>query len=296
MSKCTLCPRECGIDREKSLGFCRAPNEIKIARAALHHWEEPCISGTRGSGTIFFSGCSLGCAFCQNRDISRGGRGSAVSAERFREICFELKDKGAHNVNLVTPMHYAPAITEALLPIKDALAIPVVCNTGGYDRPEAVRTLSAVTDCYLPDFKFASAEVADRYCHAPDYPKVAVAAIAAMLEAAGSPVFDENGILQKGVIVRHLILPGHRKDSMAVLDILASEFGSENILLSLMSQYTPQPGAEGNLARRLTDFEYKSVLAHAEKLGFGGYMQDRASASAAYTPDFDGTGVENAGK
>ncbi len=296
MSKCTLCPRNCGIDRERSLGFCRAPKEMLIARAALHHWEEPCISGQNGSGTVFFAGCSLGCVFCQNKDISRGGKGSAVTAERFQKICLELKDKGAHNINLVTPMHYAPAIAEALAPIKEELAIPVVCNTGGYDRPEAIAALAAVTDCFLPDFKFASPDVADRYCHAPDYPTVAVRALAAMLDAAGSPVFDENGILQRGVIVRHLILPGHRKDSLAVLDILASEFGSENVLLSLMSQYTPQPGAEGSLARRLTDFEYKSVLAHAEDLGFRGYMQHRASASAAYTPDFDGTGVLGAEK
>lgn len=291
MSKCTLCPRNCGADRENALGFCRVPNQIKIARAALHHWEEPCISGTRGSGTVFFSGCSLGCEFCQNRDISRGGKGSVISLSRLREICFELKAQGAHNINLVTPMHYAPQIAEALAPIKNELAIPVVCNTGGYDRPATIDLLADVVDCYLPDFKFADPAIAARYCHAPDYPTVAVSAISAMLKTAGAPIFDEEGLLQRGVIVRHLILPGHRKDSMAVLDILKTEFGSENILLSLMSQYTPQPGAVGNLARRITDFEYKSVLAHAEALGFRGYMQDRASADAGYTPDFDGTGV-----
>ncbi len=289
--KCTLCPRNCGANRENSLGYCRVPNTMKIARAALHHWEEPCISGSSGSGTIFFTGCSLGCVFCQNREISRGEKGREVSATRLQEICFELKAQGAHNINLVTPMHYAPQITAALAPIKKELSLPIVCNTGGYDRPETVKLLAAVTDCFLPDFKFASFDVAERYCHAPDYPEVATAAISAMLETAGKPRFDENGMLQRGVIVRHLILPGHRKDSMTVLDVLKREFGSENLLLSLMSQYTPLPDAQGSLARRITDFEYKSVLAHAEALGFHGYMQDRSSAKAGYTPDFDGTGV-----
>lgn len=291
MSICTLCPRNCRVDRDSALGFCRVPNTLYIARAALHHWEEPCISGKNGSGTIFFSGCSLGCSFCQNKEISRGGKGRAVTPLRLQKICQELKQQGAHNINLVTPMHYAPAIAHALAPIKDELHLPVVCNTGGYDRPETIKILAPVIDCYLPDFKFASPDVAARYCHAPDYPDVAIRAIATMLEAAGKPVLDDHGLLQRGVIVRHLILPGHRKDSIAALDILKREFGSENILLSLMSQYTPQSGAEGNLARRITDFEYKSVLSHAESLGFVGYMQDRASADAGYTPSFDGTGV-----
>ena len=291
MSSCTLCPRQCGVDRAKTHGFCGVSNEIKLARAALHHWEEPCISGGGGSGTIFFSGCSLGCEFCQNREISRGKKGSVVTIERLREICFSLKEQGAENINLVTPMHYAPQIVEAIAPIKEALALPIVCNTGGYDLESSLSIMHEIVDCYLPDFKFATPEIAERYCHAENYPEIALSAISSMVKAVGKPILDRRGMMRRGVIVRHLILPSHRKDSMAALDLLANEIGTENILLSLMSQYTPQPNATGNLARRITSFEYESVLAHATKLGFQGFMQDRASADATYTPAFDGTGV-----
>ena len=291
MSKCTLCPRHCMVERTAQTGYCRAPMSIKIARAALHMWEEPCISGNGGSGTIFFSGCNLGCVFCQNKDISKRGKGEQITTKRLQEICFELKEQGAENINLVTPMHYAPALRDALLPIKSALSIPIVCNTGGYDLPETIALLDGVVDCYLPDFKFADSRIAADYANAPDYPDVAKKALHRMIESVGKPVLDARGMMQSGVLVRHLILPGSRKDSIRVLDILHEEFGSENILLSLMSQYTPQPDATGNLARKLTDFEYRSVLEHAEKLGFCGFMQDRTSANSSYTPPFDLSGV-----
>ena len=291
MKECRLCPRSCGANRETGVGFCRVSERITLARAALHHWEEPCISGERGSGTVFFSGCSLGCVFCQNREISRGGKGMEVDTERFREILFSLKEQGAENINLVTPMHYAPAITAAISPIKAQLGIPVVCNTGGYDKKETVDLMASVTDCFLPDFKFATGELAARYASAPDYPQVALDAIACMVQHTGRAVFDQRGILQRGTLVRHLILPGNRKDSIRALDLLAERVGAENVLLSLMSQYTPQPGATGPLARRITEFEYRSVLEHALSLGFEGDMQDRSSATAIFTPSFDLEGV-----
>ena len=291
MNNCRLCPRNCGANRETSLGFCRVSNKITLARASLHLWEEPCISQGAGSGTVFFSGCNLGCVFCQNHAISRGGVGVTVSAERFREILFSLKEQGAKNINLVTPMHFAPLVAEAILPIKKELGIPVVCNTGGYDCVETVDIMATVTDCFLPDYKFATAETASLYCHAPDYPTVALDAIRRMVSHRPAIEMDGQGLIQKGTIVRHLILPGQRKDSIKALDMLADAVGTDNILLSLMSQYTPQPNAEGQLARRITEFEYQSVLDHALKLGFKGYMQQRSSAQSDYTPSFDLSGV-----
>ena len=291
MANCTLCPRQCGVDRQNTIGFCGVSDKLTLARAALHHWEEPCISGTGGSGAIFFSGCSLGCVFCQNHTISRGKAGQTVTIERFREICFSLKEQGAENLNLVTPLHFTPQLLDAILPIKQALGLTIVCNTGGYDRVETLEMAENLYDCYLPDFKFASADLASRYAHAPNYPEIAQKAISEMVRQKGAPQLDERGMLKSGVVVRHLILPGSRKDSIAALDILSDLVGSENVLLSLMSQYTPQPNAEPPLSRKITDFEYKSVLEHALKLGFRGYMQDRTSASESFTPAFDGTGI-----
>ena len=291
MSKCSLCPRNCQVDRSVSKGYCGVSANLKIARAALHMWEEPCISGKNGSGTIFFSGCSLGCVFCQNTEISKHGFGTEISAKRLQEICFTLKEQGAHNINLVTPMHFAPQIASALSPIKKDLNVPIVCNTGGYDLPDTLEILNETVDCYLPDFKFSDSEIAQKFCGAADYPFVARSAIGAMIAQKGAPRLDEYGMMRSGVLVRHLILPGCRKDSLRVLDILYNDFGTENILLSLMSQYTPQPSATGTLARKVTEFEYRSVVEYALKLGFKGYMQDRSSASSAFTPSFDLTGV-----
>ncbi|MBE6637895.1 MAG: radical SAM protein [Ruminococcaceae bacterium] len=291
MNKCQLCPRNCQVDRTNTLGYCQVPSELKVARAALHMWEEPCISGTHGSGTIFFSGCSLGCVFCQNNEISRGKAGAVISSKRLQEICMELKDQGAENINLVTPMHYARQICEAIEPIKEELGIPIVCNTGGYDLPEAICTMGRIADCYLPDYKFADESLAKQFCHASDYPDIVHNAIKAMILQTGKPKLNEQGILQSGVLVRHLIIPGCRKDSMRILDILNNDFGTDNILISLMSQYTPQPNASGAPTRRITEFEYHTVVEYALKLGFKGYMQDRSSASHVFTPAFDLTGV-----
>ncbi len=291
MKKCNLCPRNCQVDRSTVTGYCGSSEQLRIARASLHMWEEPCISGTYGSGTVFFSGCSLGCVFCQNKKISHEGHGVNITPSRLQEICFELKAQGAENINLVTPMHYAVQITNALTPIKEKLGIPIVCNTGGYDLPHTLEMISSVVDCYLPDFKFSDPSLADQYCHAPNYPDIARQAIKIMLSQKGKPHLDERGMMRSGVLVRHLILPGCRKDSIRVLDILHHDFGSDNILLSLMSQYTPQPNATGTLARKITEFEYRTVVEHALKLGFKGYMQDRSSANSSYTPAFDLSGV-----
>lgn len=291
MPSCTLCPRNCGVDRQNKLGFCGVSDTLTLSRAALHHWEEPCISGKGGSGAIFFSGCSLGCVFCQNHIISRGKTGTTVKIERMREICFSLKEQGAENINLVTPLHFTPQLLDAILPIKKELVLPIVCNTGGYDKVETLEIAEELFDCYLPDFKFADPDLAARYAHAENYPAVASKAIGEMVRQKGGPKLDARGMLRSGVVVRHLILPGSRKDSIRVLDTLHDLVGSENILLSLMSQYTPQPGALPPLSRKVTEFEYKSVLEHALKLGFKGYMQDRTSASSDFTPAFDGTGI-----
>lgn len=289
-SECRLCPRRCGADRTKGRGLCGVGQSLKIARAALHFWEEPCISGAEGSGTIFFSGCPLRCVFCQNREIN-GGKGQEISARRLQEICFELKAKGANNINLVTPTHFAPQLREALLPIKKELHLPVVVNTGGYDTPEQLGFFEGLADIYLPDFKFGTPEEGAEFAHAPDYERVAEAALSEMHRQVGNPVFDRRGMLQKGVLVRHLILPSRRKESLAALKRLGELFRKEEILLSVMSQFSPLPGAEPPLHRRITTFEQQSVTSFAEELGFEGYFQERSSASEEYIPPFDLSGV-----
>ena len=246
-----------------------------------HHWEEPCISGTRGSGAIFFSGCTLRCAFCQNYTISAENFGKEVSKDRFAEICFELKAKGVHNLNLVTPDAYAPQVVEVLREIKPQLGLPIVINCGGYLSPMQID---------LPDFKYADPALSGRLSGASDYPAVALDAIAEMVKRAGKPIFDSEGILQKGVVVRHLLLPGYREDSFAALEILAKTLPVTDIRLSLMRQYTPDfapPTAPKSLLRRVTSFEYDAVLEKAVSLGFLGFSQDKSAATAAFTPDFD---------
>ena len=290
-SKCTLCPRACGANRLTGRGICGAGAEIKIARAALHFWEEPCLSGTKGAGTVFFSGCPLHCIYCQNAEISGAGQGIEVSAERFREICFELKAAGAHNLDLVTPTHFAPQVREALEPVKQALGLPIVVNTGGYDSMEQLSFFDGLADIYLPDFKYGSAADAAAFSHASDYPQVAERALREMVRQVGKPVFDGEGLLRSGVIVRHLILPGRRKESLEALRRLRETFSPGEILLSVMSQYCPMPGAQPPLDRKITTFEAKSVCDYAASLGFDGWFQDRASAIKEYIPTFDGTGV-----
>ena len=280
----------CGADRERGeRGVCSQGSDIRISRAALHRYEEPPISGSRGSGTVFFSGCTLRCVFCQNKDISRGvDVGRAVTPSELADIFFKLEAEGAHNINLVTPTHFLDGIEKALKEAKPHLSIPVVYNTSGYERVESLCRLEGLVDIYLPDFKYASGELAAKYSSAPDYAEVASGAICEMFRQTGAYKYGEDGLLKKGLVVRHLVLPSSRLDSMRVLDILATLVPTNDVLLSLMSQYTPEfyEGDLTALSRRVTSFEYNSVLEHAQSLGFDGFMQSRASASAVYTPDF----------
>ena len=287
---CVQCPRRCGLDRTHTNGFCNVPFSFYIARAALHHWEEPSISGTAGSGTIFFSGCNLRCVFCQNKDVSRGNLGKAVTEDELADIMLRLQEDGAHNINLVTPSHYAKQLSALLTRIKPMLRIPIVYNSGGYDLVDTLKHLEGLVDIYLPDIKYYSPELSARYSAASDYFTVAMDALAEMLRQTGTPQFDQNGLLQRGTIVRHLILPAQRHDSILLLRALRERFGSNVFLLSLMSQYTPCFAADTSfpeLHRRITSFEYESVLRIVEELGFDGYFQERSSASSDFTPDFN---------
>ena len=282
---CTLCPRVCGADREKNLGFCRCTNTVHVARASLHKWEEPCISGTRGSGTVFFGGCTLRCVFCQNYEISRRQAGREVSEEQLADIFRSLCRDGAHNINLVTPTQYVPSIIRALDAAKPN--VPVVYNSGGYESVQTVESMKGKINVYLPDVKFFSPDISGRYAGAPDYFERAIAALHVMTEQVGSPVFDGDGMLVRGVMVRHLVLPGTRQDSIDVIRSLAREFSPDEILISLMSQYTPVPGMSYPLSRRITTFEYESVADEVRRAGFRGYMQERSSAQKSYIPPFD---------
>ena len=290
---CNLCPRRCGALRTgtRGEGRCGMPALPVVARAALHHWEEPCISGTRGSGAVFFSGCPLGCVYCQNGPISRGGFGRTVTPERLREIFQDLIAQGAHNINLVSPTHFAHVLREVL---SEPLGVPVVWNTGGYERVETLRSLEGRVQIYLPDLKYADAALAERYSAAPDYFETAAAAIEEMVRQTGPCQLGEDGLLRRGVLIRHLLLPGALSNTRAVLDYVARTFPPGTVLLSLMAQYTPQPGAEGLLARRVTGGELRAARAYLENLGIAaGYTQDLSAAEGAYTPPFDLTGVQD---
>ena len=285
---CTLCPRRCGVDRAVQPGFCGMGEGVRLARAALHHWEEPVISGTRGSGAVFFSGCTLRCVYCQNRDISAGGFGKEISTARLREIFEELIAQGAHNINLVTPTHFLPWILPALTP---KLPVPVVFNCGGYERLETVRALKDTVDVWLPDLKYADGALAKQLSGAEDYFDVATAAIEEMVAQAGPPVI-ENGLLRRGVIIRHLVLPGQLDNTRAVIDYVSRRFAPGEVLFSLMAQYTPQPGLMGALSRHVTAAEYRAAVAYMENCGIeNGFTQERTSAREEYTPPFDLTGV-----
>lgn len=293
-SHCDICPRHCNIDRKSKRGFCGAGDLPRLARAALHMWEEPCISGKRGSGTVFFSGCNLRCVFCQNKEISIGGFGKEVSVNRLSEIFVELRDLGAHNINLVTPTPYIPQIKAAIDMVRKKVDIPFVFNTGGYDSVESIRALDGYTDIFLTDMKYFSSELSAKYSKASDYFEKAIQALRQMLKQVGKPDFSTDGMMRRGVIVRHLVLPNCRKDSINLLDALAAEFPVDSFVLSLMSQYTPpkeQIDEFPELNRRITTFEYTSVLNHALSLGFKGYMQDRSGATSEYTPSFDLSGI-----
>ena len=288
---CTLCPRNCGVERtaESGAGVCRMGTQPKIARAALHMWEEPCISGTRGSGAVFFSGCGLRCVFCQNEAISQQGEGKIVTPARLAEIFRELEAQGAHNINLVTAAHFVPAVLEALSLYRPN--IPIVYNSSGYESIETLRMLSGVVDIYLPDYKYIDPNMAAMLSGARDYPEVAFAAIAEMIRQTGAPVYDENGMMQRGTLIRHLVLPGLTGDSMKILTRIHDEF--PGIPVSLMGQYTPCGRALSipGMDRKIKKKEYARVLAHMEAIGLDGYRQELGSADGAFIPSFDETGV-----
>ena len=289
---CQLCPRRCGALRTETegKGYCRMPALPVLARAALHQWEEPPISGTRGSGTIFFSGCPLVCVFCQNEEISHRDVGKPVTVQRLRQICMELVDQGAHNINFVTPTHYSHILAQVL----DApLPVPVVFNSGGYDSVSTLKSLEGKIDIYLPDLKYMDSAAAGRYSAAPDYPAVAAAAIREMVRQVGPCVFDENGLLKKGVIIRHLVLPGQAEGAKQVMDWVAREFPKGTVLFSLMSQYTPYGRADQfpEIDRKLRRGEIRAVQDYMDALGLDGFTQERTSAKREYTPPFDLSGL-----
>ena len=292
MTSCRLCPRRCGVDRVSGqIGVCGMPNTLYISRSAPHMWEEPPISGTRGSGTVFFTGCNLRCVFCQNRTISREGVGYPVTEKELTDKILELQDMGVHNVNLVTPTHYTAQLARVLEKIKPRLHIPVVWNSSGYESVDALRLVEGLVDIYLPDFKYLSPELAKAYSAAPDYADVATEAVKEMYRQVGKFVLDADGIMTRGMILRHLVLPGCRADSMAVLRHMADILPSAHIRVSIMRQYTPDFAMDcphKNLRRRVTDFEYTSVLDEAARLGLDGYSQGKDAADKIFTPDFEG--------
>lgn len=297
-SPCNLCPRECGAKRsEGQKGYCLVGEEPRVARAALHMWEEPCISGKSGSGTVFFSGCSLRCVYCQNYEISAGEKGKPVSVERLSRIFLELQEKQAENINLVTPEPYVKKIAEAVLLAKrSGLNIPVVYNGSGYAKREVIRKLSGVVDIFLTDFKYMEEEPAGRYSGAPDYPRIAKAALAEMVELMGEPSFDEKGMMKKGVIVRHLLLPGHKKNAREVIRYVHETY-QDRVYLSLMSQYTPferlkeLSGCE-KLSRKVTKREYQAVVEYALSLGVtNAFIQEGDVAEESFIPSFDLEGI-----
>ena len=287
---CTLCPRRCGAERtaEAGGGFCRMPGGLRVARAMLHHWEEPPISGQNGAGTVFFSGCTLGCVYCQNGDISAGGFGKDISTARLREIFEELIAQGAHNIELVTPTHFLPWILPALTP---RLPVPVVYNCGGYERVETLRALEGLVDVYLPDLKYADGALAAELSGAADYFPVACEAIREMFRQVG-PYVLEDGLLTRGVVIRHLVLPGYLDSTRRVLGWIAETFAPGDVLVSLMSQYTPTANMTGRQARRVTAAEYRAAADYMRNCGItDGFVRERTSAEEAYTPAFDGEGV-----
>ena len=291
---CSICPRRCGAERTETVGagFCGMPAGVVAARAMLHHWEEPCLSGTRGAGCVFFTGCNLGCAYCQNGTISHKNFGKSISPARLREIFDELIEQGAHCIDLVTPTHFTPWIAEAL---EAPLPVPVVWNSSGYENTETLRSISGKVQVYLPDLKYAKHTRSDAeidLSNAPDYFEVAAAAIDEMVRQVGPYRMGEDGILQSGVIIRHMVLPGQLENTRRVIDYVALRFAPGEVLFSLMSQYTPQPGMTGALARRVTGAEYRAAVEYMRACGLTeGFVQEKSSAKEEYTPAFDLSGI-----
>jgi len=299
LTSCTLCPRRCGANRvEGQLGACGMPAQLMAARAALHFWEEPCLSGTCGSGTVFFTGCNLGCVFCQNHDIAAKRRGEPISVERLSRIYLELQEKGAHNINLVTPTHYLPQILESLEKAKkQGLTLPIVYNCGGYEEVSSLRMLEGLIDIYLPDLKYHSSALSARLSHCPDYFEKASLALLEMYRQTGDPRFDDkNGLMKKGMIVRHLLLPGQAGEAKRILRWLHDTFG-QHIYVSIMSQYTPMPWIKENpaysdISRQVTEAEYDRVLCFAETIGIElGFRQEGGVATESFIPLFTGEGL-----
>lgn len=296
-NNCKLCPRKCGVDRRKNLGVCNSTDKCYIVRAALHYWEEPCISGEKGSGTIFFEGCNLGCVFCQNHEISGGQSkyGVEVTTDRLVEIFFELKEKGANNINFVTPTHYMPHIKEAIIKARQrGFELPFVYNSSGYENIESIRELEGFIDIYLPDMKYYDKELAFKYSKARDYFEVSSNAIAEMVRQTGHAQFNDNGILKKGVVVRHMILPAHTKDSKKIIEYLYNTHG-DNIYISIMNQYTPMDTERMNkypeILRNITKREYDKVIDFAIELGVSNaFIQQGETCKESFIPDFNGEG------
>lgn len=293
---CILCPRNCGVNRSTGVtGFCRAGSEVTLARAALHFWEEPCISGVNGSGAVFFSGCNLRCIFCQNHDIARNQIGKAVTAARLTEIFLELEEKGASNINLVTATHFLPHVIYAVEAARNqGLSIPVVYNCGGYEKVDSLKALEGIIDIYLPDFKYMNPDLAAAYSHARDYPAIAKAAIAEMVRQQPKVCLSEDGLMKKGVMVRQLLLPGELYDARQILKYLFQTYGNQ-IYYSLLSQYTPLPQVADHpkLCRRVSPEAYETYIAYAASLGIeNGFTQEREVATESFIPHFDYEGVE----
>lgn len=293
--RCELCPRRCAVSRTARAGFCTAPDGAVVRKAMLHRFEEPCISGAdpaRGAGTVFFAGCTLRCVYCQNAAISRRADGDMLDTDGLARMFLDLQEAGAYTLDLVSPTPYAPYIVRALEAAGDALTIPVVWNTGGYERAEVIDALAPYVDVWLTDVKYADPALASKYGAPGDYPQAALDALREMVSVSGEPKYtdltDGSRIMTRGVIARHLVLPGHRRDSEAVLRAIADAVGTSDVVLSLMRQYTPgfAPPGFPELSRRLTTFEYEYAVSIARELGFDGYTQDKESATAAYTPEF----------
>lgn len=291
MSSCMLCGRNCGANRNDGLqrGFCNMNNIVRVARASLHMWEEPCISGINGSGTVFFTGCSLKCVYCQNRSIALGNKGYDLSIDELCDTFLELQTKGAHNINLVTPTHYVPQIIFALSEAKrKGLSIPIVYNTGSYENLETLKMLDGYVDIYMPDIKYMDSNISQRYSNAKDYFEVASRAVAEMVRQVGECTF-EDGLMKRGVLVRHMILPGHTKDSKKIIRYLCDTY-CDKIFVSIMSQYTPQPNMEQypEINRCITTREYNKVVDYAIELGINNaFIQDGKVSNESFIPDFD---------
>lgn len=294
LNQCLICPRQCGINRNLAVGPCGASSRLRIAKAFLHQWEEPCISGSKGSGTIFFSGCNMHCVFCQNHDISQELHGKEISIERLSEIMLELQRQGAENINFVTPTPYAHHIVKAVeLSRSNGLRLAIVYNTNGYETPHTIRLLQGTVDIYLPDIKYFSDNYASKYSGTGDYFTYASESVKEMIRQAGYPVFDEKGMMKKGVLIRHMIMPEMSGDTKYILRWIKDELGKE-AYVSLMCQYTPMHKAADfeEINRKLDEWEYEYIVDFFFRLGLeNGFVQDYSSATTDYVPDFDLSGV-----